>query len=51
MYAHLGRKTEILGHVFYDFYKSPLDMMIHDEKQSTDPVIGDRNSAIKSKLK
>lgn len=31
MYAHLGRKTEILSHVFYDFETSPLDLLIADD--------------------
>ena len=24
MYSHLARRAELLGHVFYDFYTSPL---------------------------
>jgi hypothetical protein len=38
MYGHLGRKTEVLGHVFYDFYTSPLDLLVLDRKPTFDPT-------------
>ena len=37
MYGHLGRKAEMLGHVLYDFWTSPLDLIIKDSKQEYDP--------------
>ena len=40
MYSHLGRKTEVFGHIFYDFYTSPLDIMVEDFKETFDPTDG-----------
>jgi hypothetical protein len=30
MYGHLGQRPELLGHVFYDFFTSPLDLLVLD---------------------
>jgi hypothetical protein len=40
MYDHLARRAEVFGHIFYDFYTSPLDIMVEDFKQSFDPTSG-----------
>jgi len=47
MYNHLGRKTEMLGHVFYDFYANPLDLEITDEPDLS-PKNATRNDTLKS---
>ena len=39
MYSHLGRKSEMLGHIFYDFNTSPLDLLVMDQRIS-DPTNG-----------
>jgi len=28
MFGSLGRKTEVLGHIFYDFHTSLLDLLV-----------------------
>jgi hypothetical protein len=38
MIGHLGRKAEVLGHVFYDFGTSPLDLLILDRPETFDPT-------------
>jgi Glycosyl hydrolases family 38 N-terminal domain len=40
MYDHLGRRAEVFGHVFYDFFTSPLDILTEDFKPSFDPTQG-----------
>ena len=40
MYSHLARRAELLGHVFYDFYTSPLDILVEDFSPTFDPSIG-----------
>ena len=40
MYSHLARRAELLGHVFYDFYTSPLDILLDDFTPSFDPSSG-----------
>jgi len=37
-YNHLGRKAELLGHIFYDFDTSLLDIMVDDWKPTFDPT-------------
>lgn len=37
MFGHLGKKTEVLGHVLYDFNTSPLDLLQLDRKETEDP--------------
>jgi len=37
-YAHLGRKTEMMGHIIYDFNTSPMDLLVMDSKD--DPSDG-----------
>lgn len=36
MFSHLGRKTEVLAHIFYDFFKSPLDLVVLDSATNDD---------------
>ena len=38
MYSHLGRRAELLGHIFYDFFTSPLDLMVTDRNSEFDPT-------------
>lgn len=36
MYEHLGRRPELLGHVFYDFQTSPLKLLVLDRDQNNE---------------
>ena len=40
MYDHLGRRPELLGHVFYDFETSPLNLLVldRDQNEAFDPT-------------
>ena len=38
MYSHLGKRAQMLGHVFYDFYTSPLDLLVSDKIEDFDPT-------------
>ena len=37
-YSHLGRRTELFGHIFYDFDTSLLDILVDDYIPSYDPT-------------
>jgi Glycosyl hydrolases family 38 N-terminal domain len=37
-YKHLGRRTELLGHIFYDFDTSLLEILVDDWQPTFDPT-------------
>ena len=38
MYSHLGSRAQVLGHIFYDFDTSPLDLLVLDRTNAFDPT-------------